>query len=523
MYLLVPAVPGWAQTPIPPGGTSLPPRGYVLPPPLGFNPQAARSQPAPDAKPSKSAAVPTASKKKNSAPEPPKRPAAVAKSTPKMDAKPIANASTKHASAKPSVATTTKRKMPTPEPITKQLAATKPKPAEPKVTTKPDLGEPPQDSKAEPTEAVAKTRQKIEGIVPPNFDSTAAPTEITSSAMKLPNAVVHSEAMMPLPMPNQPPARQARTAPVIVSSHTDAAMPREPKAAAAADLALTQMKSTAAALAAPPRAQIVQEIDIPIQDLPPAPELEHRIASHNGGGTPAAQPAIISLHETPSSSLLPTEPGITLDSPLISANPAQIETVQPTLASMQPAAYRTAPPSPPPAVKPTPREATTEFTSEAKFSAADTPPPTATKPAVKLSPSLGALSIDADRADTEDDKNRVSFNGNVNLTCERFTLKADKLIANLAEKDDASGVKKVLSEGHVVVNMNGAEAGSPGFIASGSSAIYDPEKETMLLKGWPKIEEGNKSLIASSAATEILIDTKTGRLTTTGSTKTVLK
>jgi lipopolysaccharide transport protein LptA len=143
---------------------------------------------------------------------------------------------------------------------------------------------------------------------------------------------------------------------------------------------------------------------------------------------------------------------------------------------------------------------------------------------VKLSPSLGALSIDAERADSETEQNRVTFNGNVTMNCTRFVLKADKVVTNMqGEESGSNGIQKVVSEGHVVVHMYAPGGVGPGYIATGNQAFYDPEKETLLLTGWPKIEEGNKALVASSAATEILIDTKTGRLTTTGSTRTVIK
>ena len=69
--------------------------------------------------------------------------------------------------------------------------------------------------------------------------------------------------------------------------------------------------------------------------------------------------------------------------------------------------------------------------------------------------------------------------------------------------------------------MLGTEA--PGFVGSGSRAIFDPATDTIILQGWPKVEEGTKALVASSAATEIRIDTKTNRLTTTGSTKTIIR
>ena len=122
--------------------------------------------------------------------------------------------------------------------------------------------------------------------------------------------------------------------------------------------------------------------------------------------------------------------------------------------------------------------------------------------------------------DNDNVRNIASFHGNVNLSCDRFQMKADKVVANMGASESGA-MDKVVGEGNVTVRMLGTDA--PSFVGSGSRAIFDPATETIILQGWPKVEEGMKALVASSAATEIRIDTKTNRLTTTGSTKTLIR
>ncbi len=184
--------------------------------------------------------------------------------------------------------------------------------------------------------------------------------------------------------------------------------------------------------------------------------------------------------------------------------------IQPTLAAVRPAAYQRNEPDPEPSSDFTPGGSTFD----------EPPPPAPAKPIANLSPSLGNLAIDADRVDNDNVHNIASFHGNVNLSCDRFQMKADKVVANMGTSESGA-MDKVVGEGNVTVRMLGTDA--PGFVGSGSRAIFDPATETIILQGWPKVEEGTKALVASSAATEIRIDTKTNRLTTTGSTKTLLR
>ncbi len=566
---------GLAQGAFPPG-TTLPPRGYVLPPPPNYRPPAARArvveEDRPAAKPttakSTKSTASTATKKKtpevakSTSKTPEKKSSSVAKTT-KSDPKKssVAKAdTTKKSTDKPVVATSTtatKRKESIPEP--KLVAANKSSVGSTKSIEKPanvDLGESPRDLHApagslaarnpavqtyQPADDRKLTSAGYQSLAPAHETAPPVLTEaslgqpnlpklnrvervnsgVVTSSAQLPNAVLGSAAMMPLRFSDAPSQRP---------DSPEESTPAEPKSIAAADLAAGQTKlDVLAALA--PRAAIVEPL--PMVEFPPDANFEPSEAPEIGGAPvvaksekteksePEPDPAELPLpsHEAEPSKLLSTP---TLESPslaLAPPPPRPSAPVKPTLAAVKTASFR-------PADAPAESSAeSVDFPAEAKFSAPDTPPPpVAPKPTVKISPGLGALSIDAERADSETAKNRVTFNGNVSMNCTRFTLKADKVIADMQGDDGSgSGVQKVVSEGHVVVNMNAPDGVGAGYIASGNRAIYDPEQETLLISGWPKIEEGNKALVASSAATEILIDTKTGRLTTTGSTKTMIK
>lgn len=141
-------------------------------------------------------------------------------------------------------------------------------------------------------------------------------------------------------------------------------------------------------------------------------------------------------------------------------------------------------------------------------------------PEISLSPKLGAMTIDAERADSDNEKNTVTFTGNVTVDCKRFALRAERVVSFMRAKTKGGGMSRVEANGKVTVRMNGENG--RGYLATGSRAVYDTETETIRLTGWPKIEEAGKSLVANSASTEILIDTRTSRLTTTGATKTLL-
>jgi lipopolysaccharide transport protein LptA len=343
--------------------------------------------------------------------------------------------------------------------------------------------------------------------------SVNVPSVITQ-AENLPSHVI-SSGMMPLAMP--PSAPITPPTPSVASSSTE---------------------SLKEAVTAPPKAHTLSPL--PIEEFPADDDDTARasklLANSGGSTSPAEKPKVtVKEPEKPAVMETPKEPVQVVKA--VAETPAAPPTIAKTVEEpVTPAAKPTL--TLPPMVKPSMNSVrTASFKPNAPATSApaidsgsdftpgganfDEPPKPKATPSVTLSPSLGTMTIDAERADSENSKNLVTFNGNVRIDCKRFQMKADKVVSHLRQPDAGGGVEKVVSDGNVTVKMLGTDG--PGYVASGSHAIYDPIKETILLTGWPKIEEGNKALVASSASTEILIDTKTSRLTTNGSTKTVIR
>ena len=562
-----------------PPGTSLPPRGYILPPPTGAvrstPPQQPQYRPAPAPSNPSVARYPrpesteAPKKKVATAPSPaPKKKVEVASTkstkgatagkTTKSDPKATASSKTsakKPTATKPVVASTTTRKK---ESVSDKTAKVKESIAEAKTAVKSlkeeakvNLGESARDLHAPAknsagqasTVAAATTKQPtlksadaaLLAPPPPTNVSAQVPTitvnanptesanmaasvnvpSVITQAEKLPSRVI-SSGMMPLAMPPSAPITPPTPAVAVASTETE---------------------SLKEAVTAPPKAHTLNPL--PIEEFPADDEDTTRaskLLANSGASTaPAekpkatvkepAKPAVVEtprepvkvvVAETRVSAPTPTpvaeeEPATPPAKPTLALPPM----VKPSMNSVRTASFK---PNAPTASAPV-IDSGSDFTpGGATF---DEPPKPKTAPSVTLSPSLGTMTIDAERADSENSKNLVTFNGNVRIDCKRFQMKADKVVSHLRQPDVGGGVEKVVSDGNVTVKMLGTDG--PGYVASGSHAIYDPIKETILLTGWPKIEEGNKALVASSAATEILIDTKTSRLTTNGSTKTVIR
>lgn len=263
-----------------------------------------------------------------------------------------------------------------------------------------------------------------------------------------------------------------------------------------------------AAATAPPAAKVFE--DLPLAELPSSPEL---------ASTRTTQEELESL---PVSKPTKSEPSKTNPTKNDSSELTLPPIIRPSLASVAPVSYRSSPTIDKPSSALI-RSEPSDFTPNGgKFEEVpeSAKPPTPKSP---LSSSLGTMTIDAERADSKPEINLFTFDGNVKISCNRFTMKADKVVANMRSAEQGqSGMEKVVGTGNVSVNMV-TEGDAPGYIASGGRAVYDPIAETIHLSGWPKIEEGNKALMANSATTVIVIDTKTAKITTNGSTKTVLR
>lgn len=332
------------------------------------------------------------------------------------------------------------------------------------------------------------------------ISSNVTPKEIKSSAAT-PAPAVASAKGMPTVEKAVSPKLQTETlaapapTPVVVKADPPAPKidvkelnkPSAPKAAVINDIPLKALAEESSLIEQGPTGQLA-EIDI--TEPAAAKELP-----------PVRRP--VKVETAPSVAVATTQAGEPLP---------PMKTIRPSMASVQRAEFR---PSASSAVS-------SDFIpggTGVPFMEAPAPKPAA--PAFTLNPSLGTMTIDAERADSQSNKNLVTFNGNVEINCKRFQMKADKVVTNLRSQELGGGIEKVVGTGNVTVKMLADDA--PGYLATGSYAVYDPVKQTLRITGWPKIEESNKSLVASSAGTEFLIDTTTSQLSTTGSTKTVIK
>lgn len=374
-----------------------------------------------------------------------------------------------------------------PSPASVPATDTKAPPASAPAPDKPNIAK-----NNEPANAEANLAKKAADA--PAVESTPAPVSAQSAQQKSAPVVV-AQATTPVTTKSAPltaapapvkPELSAETAVTVVPNvQVESMVPTvdDSKTVAAAESTVSVTMPQAKDLKAAPVEKAAPVVEsLPVEDLaqddePPAP----RVDSQQGA---------------PSS--LPPNPA--------TSTPKSPVTVTPSLANVRNAAFQ-----PPPA------PATTDF-----YPAPPEPiePPPVVTPQITPNSSLGKVTIDAERADSENDDNRVTFTGNVQVNCQKFQLRADKVFAYMKPRESGGGMQKVEAIGKVVVRMNGE--GGKGFTALSNRAFFDPSAETIRLVGWPKIEEGARALVANSVETEIIIDTKTGRLTTTGGTKTVL-
>ena len=345
--------------------------------------------------------------------------------------------------------------------------------------------------------AVASNKQPAAAV------AKAVPAATKPSGSELAREL-HPSAKRSLPKSDDAPAKAPKfddDALIVIAKPIRKVSLNHPWAMPGAGKWMAKMTAQASRKAAPSvldQPPSIAEVDAP---TPLGPESSRIPLSDLSAEEPEISHPVVA--EIPPVRVEPTSPKVAAP-----AAPTPV-TVQPTLAAVRPVAF-----------KPAAREGASDFTpGGAKF--AEPPPLPPAKPIGNMSSGLGNLTINADRADTDNEKNIASFHGDVELSCERFQMKADHVVANLGDESTGGGLKKVVGEGNVTVRMFGAD--SPGYVGSGSRAVYDPIKETIILSGWPKIEEGTKALVANAASTEILIDTKTNHLTTSGSTKTLIR
>ena len=125
----------------------------------------------------------------------------------------------------------------------------------------------------------------------------------------------------------------------------------------------------------------------------------------------------------------------------------------------------------------------------------------------------------------EMDGRLVLFEGGVSMQGPDFSLDSQRLDVHMG--DNNTRPEKMIAYGDVQVrtSSNGDADGSSGGVinASAQRATFDPVGETLLLEGWPRLSDsGGRDLAASEADTVITIHTRTGKIETTGRTRSRL-
>lgn len=119
----------------------------------------------------------------------------------------------------------------------------------------------------------------------------------------------------------------------------------------------------------------------------------------------------------------------------------------------------------------------------------------------------------------------VLFEGGVTMSGPDFSLASDRLDVHMGEEDGRPS--KMVAYGDVQVRTsgqgNGGASPDSGIQASAQRATFDPLRETLLLEGWPRIRDADGSdLAASESGAVITIHTRTGKIETSGRTRSRL-
>ena len=160
--------------------------------------------------------------------------------------------------------------------------------------------------------------------------------------------------------------------------------------------------------------------------------------------------------------------------------------------------------------------------------------------------------IDSLQGATFDEKTRTAvFTGDVHVVDPQFRLNCDKLTAFLKKEnekvaasptpaakatpaaspaagdkktsDPASGLEKAIAEGHVVIVQDKVdnEGKVTHYVGKGTKAIYESASGDLTLTGWPQVQQGTNTQIATEENT-IMIMNKDGQMRTKGRSRTVI-
>ncbi len=127
---------------------------------------------------------------------------------------------------------------------------------------------------------------------------------------------------------------------------------------------------------------------------------------------------------------------------------------------------------------------------------------------------------------TFDERTRTAtFVGDVMVKDSQFTLTCDKLTAVLrkGKEKESGGLERAVAEGKVViVQEKPDEKGRMvRYMGKAARVEYDAETGDVTLTGWPQIQQGINTQVATEEGTKMILN-KNGRLKTIGGSKTVI-
>lgn len=182
----------------------------------------------------------------------------------------------------------------------------------------------------------------------------------------------------------------------------------------------------------------------------------------------------------------------------------------------------TAPPSPSPA--PFGRPGPSPLRMSPETTGTDMTPPRPPElppvlPTTHVDPRLGRIDVQSDRqADFDEVNNRVIFTGKVELSSRTMQLRAKRVELQLGR--NGTGMERVDASGEVVVRLQPDDAKQPT-MASAGRVSYRPQTGELALFDWPKIQQGERSHIATGAETTMTLHTD-GRMNTDGPNRTLI-
>jgi lipopolysaccharide export system protein LptA len=155
----------------------------------------------------------------------------------------------------------------------------------------------------------------------------------------------------------------------------------------------------------------------------------------------------------------------------------------------------------------------------------------------------GPTEITCTKEATFDNRSRRAvFTGSVKVKDPQFTISCERLTAVLRDSaakkgaDDrpgaqnpagqqAGGLERAIAEGNVVIIQDKpGENGGPTkhYIGKGERAEYDAATGDVVLTGWPQVQQGINTQVATEAATVMTLN-RDGRMKTQGGSKTVIQ